>query len=138
MKLTNEQREDLIRNAREARERAYAPYSNYSVGAALLSTDGKITMGANVENALYNLGTCAERAAVFTAVSQGLREFTAIAVASRNGGSPCGGCRQVLSEFGLDLQVITLDEEGRITIDKPLRDLLPESFGSVDLEHPEG
>jgi cytidine deaminase len=91
--------EKLLKAARDARELAYAPYSNYLVGAALLGASGKIYTGCNVENASYGLANCAERTAVFKAVSEGEREFVALAVVTLNGGSPCGACRQVLFEF---------------------------------------
>lgn len=89
----------LLARARDVRESAYAPYSNYSVGAAVLTPSGKIFAGCNVENASYGLTVCAERNAIFKAISEGEREFVAIAVVTANGGSPCGACRQVISEF---------------------------------------
>lgn len=129
MEITTSQRDELIKQAREARKNAYAPYSNYAVGAALLSDTGVIYRGANVENAAYPTGTCAERSAVFTGVSDGARRFNAIAIASENGGSPCGACRQVLSEFGLDMVVLVVNGEGKITLETTVRGLLPEAFG---------
>lgn len=89
----------LLERARLAREMAYAPYSKYFVGAAVLSASGKIYTGCNVENASYGLTVCAERNAIFKAVSEGEREFSAMAVVTANGGSPCGACRQVIFEF---------------------------------------
>lgn len=89
----------LLRRAHEARELAYAPYSKYQVGAAVLSPTGKIYTGCNVENASYGLTVCAERNAIFKAVSAGEREIIALAVVTANGGSPCGACRQVMYEF---------------------------------------
>ncbi len=123
---------DLIQKAIAAREKAYAPYSGYKVGAALLTADGKIYEGCNVENAAYGLCMCAERTAVFKAVSAGERDFAAIAVATENGGSPCGSCRQVLREFAPDLTVIITDAAGahRVTT---LAALLPDSFGPEHL-----
>ena len=100
--LTDEQREKLIQTALEARKWVYAPYSNYPVGAALLTASGRVYDGVNVENAAYPTSMCAERVAVFKAVSEGELQFEAIAVVTRDGGSPCGSCRQVLSEFGLE------------------------------------
>ena len=91
--LTDDVRNTLIHTAMEARKWAYAPYSNYPVGAALLTTSGKIYDGVNVENAAYPTGMCAERVAVFKAVSEGERRFAAIAVVTSNGGTPCGACR---------------------------------------------
>ena len=120
--------EELIAQAALARESAYAPYSNYPVGAALLTRLGRVYLGANIENATYPLTICAERVAVFKAVSEGEREFEAIAVVTSNGGSPCGSCRQVLREFAPNLTVFIADATGnfrRTTI----AELLPDSFG---------
>ena len=128
--------QDLIERAREARSRAYAPYSEYPVGAALLARTGQIFKGANVENAAYGTTMCAERIAAFTAVSKGERAFDAIAVVTENGGAPCGSCRQVLSEFGEDLLVIVADAEGKIHLETKLKDLLPHAFGPQDLIQP--
>lgn len=127
-------RQTLIKRAVSARDRAYAPYSNYHVGAALLTESGQIFEGANVENAVYPVGICAERTALVKAVSEGERRFTAIAVATHNGGSPCGMCRQMLSEFGLDLRVLMVDDAGQVVHDTTLRDLLPRAFGPEDLK----
>ena len=124
---------ELAARAVQARQWAYAPYSGYAVGAALLTASGKIYDGVNVENAAYPDTICAERAAVVKAVSEGEREFAAIAVASDNGGTPCGSCRQVLSEFGLDTLVIVVDAEGQVLKQLPLRDLLPDAFGPAQL-----
>ena len=128
MTLTAQQRSELIRSALSVREHAYAPYSKYAVGAALLGADGAIYSGVNVENASYPLSMCAERSAIFKAVSEGVRSFTAIAVASDNGGSPCGACRQVLSEFGLDMTVLILNAAGDVTLETTVSDLLPHAF----------
>ena len=117
----------LVDLACAAREKAYAPYSEFAVGAALLTRSGKIFTGANVENASYGLSMCAERSAVFAAVSAGETEFEAIAVVTENGGSPCGACRQVLSEFGLETRVIIADVEGNQT-NWTVGDLLPNAF----------
>jgi cytidine deaminase len=132
--LNDQLREELIRLAIEARKRAYAPYSNYPVGAALLTVSGKIFTGVNIENAAYPTTMCAERVAVFKAVSEGEREFTAIAVATANGGSPCGSCRQVLAEFGLETRVLIADAEGRLVQDVALGDLLPGAFRPEHLQ----
>lgn len=110
MKITDEIRNNLIQSALEARQWAYAPYSHYKVGAALLTSSGRVYDGVNVENAAYPTSVCAERVAIFKAVSEGEREFSALAVVTSNGGSPCGACRQVLSEFGLDTLVYLADE----------------------------
>lgn len=126
--LTDEVRQDLVQRAMQARQWAYAPYSNYRVGAALLADSGRIYSGVNVENAAYPTGICAERVAVFSAVAEGERSFQAIAVVTSNGGSPCGACRQVLSEFGLDLRVIIANEAGEITLETDVASLLPGAF----------
>lgn len=125
--------EELLEIAKRARENAYAPYSEFKVGAAILTEDGKIFTGANVENASYGLSMCAERVAVFKAVSEGYRRFKAIAVVADTDGpvSPCGACRQVLSEFG-DMDVIMGNMKGDVKVMK-LSELLPESFTPEDL-----
>lgn len=118
----------LIAEARRVREQAYAPYSGYRVGAALLGRSGRIYTGCNVENAVYPLGLCAERAALVKAVSEGEREFIAIAVVTENSGTPCGACRQVLREFGEDIVVLIADTQGNY-YQTTVRELLPRSFG---------
>ncbi|MCX6056286.1 MAG: cytidine deaminase [Chloroflexi bacterium] len=133
MKLNPEQVKKLTEAAIYTRRWAYAPYSHYRVGAALLSSSGKIYEGVNIENAAYPTGICAERVAIFKAVSEGEREFVAIAVATENGGSPCGSCRQVMAEFGLDTQVIIVDEAGRIHLESTVEGLLPGAFTPEDL-----
>jgi len=132
--LTEARKKELIRKARQAQKRAYAPYSQYAVGAALLTKSGLIFDGVNVENAVYPLTLCAERVAVFKAVSEGEKQFEAIAVVTRNGGTPCGSCRQVLREFGLDTIVLIADETGKLLQETTLVQLLPDSFGPEDLE----
>jgi cytidine deaminase len=124
--------EDLVAQAITAREDAYAPYSSYKVGAALLAKSGQVYTGCNVENAVYPLTICAERVAVAKAVSEGERSFTAIAVASENGGSPCGSCRQVLREFGKKIVVLIADTGGDYR-ETRVADLLPDSFSANDL-----
>jgi cytidine deaminase len=124
--------QDLIALAAEARRKAYAPYSHYTVGAALLTASGKVYTGANVENASYGLAICAERTAAVKAVSDGEREFLAIAVATENGGTPCGACRQVLNEFGPDMRVLIADAAGKCQVYR-LPELLPASFGPAQL-----
>ena len=126
--LNDKLREELIRAAVEARGRAYVPYSNYPVGAALLTSTGKIFTGVNVENAAYPTTICAERVAVFKAVSEGECKFTAIAVVTFNGGSPCGSCRQVLAEFGLETLVFIADAQGQIVQEATVAELLPGAF----------
>ena len=122
----------LLKQAIEAREHAYAPYSHYKVGAALLTTDGKVYRGCNVENAAYGPSMCAERVAVFKAVSEGDADFAAIAIVTVNAGAPCGVCRQVLREFAPKLTVIIGDLEGNYQV-LTLPDLLPHSFGPEHL-----
>ncbi len=126
-------RQRLIAAARQAQRRAYAPYSHYPVGAAVLTASGKIYTGANVENAVYPLGMCAERVALFKAVSEGEREFLAVAVVTRNGGTPCGSCRQALREFGTQWTVIVADDQGQVRLETTLEALLPQAFGPEDL-----
>lgn len=133
MKLTQEQQSELIRQAQAARQHAYAPYSNYPVGAALLTESGKYYQGANIENAAYPTCICAERVAIFQAVFDGQRKFAAIAVVTANGGAPCGSCRQVIAEFGLQTIVLIADAEGRLVQETTINDLLPGSFGPSDL-----
>ena len=127
--LTDELRAQLIQTATLSRERAYTPYSHYDVGAALLTTTGKIYSGVNVENAAYPVTICAERVSVFKAISEGEREFVAMAVVTANGGFPCGSCRQVLAEFGLDTLIIIADEHGKVVQETTVRELLPGAFG---------
>ena len=124
--------EELVAKAMEARGKAYAPYSDFAVGAALLARSGRVYTGCNVENASYGLSICAERTAVFKAVSEGERDFEAIAVVTEKGVTPCGACRQVLLEFGEGIQVIVADDAGGYRV-FGLQELLPEAFSSEDL-----
>lgn len=124
--------DDLVAAAAEVRERAYVPYSHFAVGAALLTADGKVYSGCNIENASYGLTICAERVAVFQAVTDGLRDIQAIAVITEAGVAPCGACRQVLAEFNPNMQVIIADTHNQRRY-YTLRDLLPETFGPADL-----
>ncbi len=133
MTLSSEEAKLLVDLAIEARRRAYVPYSNYQVGAALRTKSGRIFTGVNVENAAYPTTMCAERVAVFSAVAQGEREFEVIAVVTSNGGSPCGGCRQVLAEFGLDTIVIIADEQGVVHEETTVNGLLPGAFTPAHL-----
>jgi cytidine deaminase len=119
----------LYERACTVRERAYAPYSEFPVGAVLVAEDGRVFEGVNVENGSYGLTICAERSACVRAVSEGARRFTAIAVAthpSAHTGSPCGACRQFLSEFGRDL-IVVYQREGEV-VAEPLSALLPAAF----------
>ena len=121
--------QDLIACAHKARENAYAPYSNFKVGAALLGSDGKVFTGCNVENATYGLTVCAERVALWKAISEGEREFTAVAVVSTSNppAPPCGACRQLLWEFCGELEVTTANTQG-VTRSYLMTDLLPHAF----------
>ena len=129
----------LVKNALAAREKSYCPYSGFAVGAALLAADGTIYTGANIESASFTPTVCAERVAMFTAVHQGERNFTALAVVGGKSGAevsaycaPCGVCRQVLAEFcAPDFPVILFDGKSSKAI--PLSTLLPASFGKADL-----
>ncbi len=126
-------RRDLIAAARAARKRAYAPYSHYRVGAAVLTSDGEVFTGCNVENAAYPACICAEQTATVKAVSEGHQRLRAVAVATGNGGTPCGKCRQVLYEFGgPDLVVVLVDNRGRAR-ETTMRKLLPDAFGPEHL-----
>lgn len=124
--------EELVQLAQEARRRAYAPYSHFAVGAALLGRSGKVYTACNVENVSYGLSICAERAAVFKAISEGEREFEALAVVTSCAGPPCGACRQVLAEFGSDVTVYVAGPEGEYRAFS-LEELLPEAFLPEDL-----
>ena len=126
---------DIIEAARAARDRAHASYSNFKVGAALETTDGRIFTGTNVENATYGLTMCAERIAIFKAVSEGHRTFRRIAVVADTDRptTPCGACRQVLWEFAGNLEVILADLQG-VRARHQLKDLLPHPFDALFLE----
>lgn len=126
--LTTEEKQSLIDLANEARRRAYVPYSKYPVGAALRTKSGRLYTGVNVENAAYPQTMCAERVAIFKAVSDGETEFEVISVVTNNGGSPCGGCRQVMAEFGLDTIVLMANEDGELVKEMTVKKLLPEAF----------
>lgn len=123
-------REELLSAAWRAREAAYAPYSNFAVGAALLSADGRIFVGCNVENISYGLTNCAERVAVGAAVTSGVRDFLAVAVVADTGVpvSPCGACRQVLAEFGVPSVILANRTE---QLDFLLSDLLPRASSGI-------
>lgn len=132
--IDTETKEKLIQKAVEAMGEAYAPYSEYAVGAAVLTESGEIYDGINIENAVYPLTICAERVAIFKAVSEGERSFKAIAVATRNGGSPCGSCRQVMAEFGLDTIVFIADADGKLVNTTTVAELLPLAFSEADIK----
>ena len=129
---------ELIKTAIEARKRAYAPYSGFSVGAALLTADGRVFMGCNIENAAFTPTNCAERTAFFKAVSEGVRAFEAIAVVGGKGEepsefcAPCGVCRQVMAEFcSHDFRIVLGNEKNQTVY--TLSELLPASFSKSDL-----
>jgi len=130
--LSEDQIEALIAAAAAVRERAYAPYSQFRVGAALRAVDGTIYAGCNVENASYGLTICAEQNAIAQAIAAGARDFTAVAVVTENGVTPCGACRQVLVEFGPEMMVIVADRRGRRRI-YTLAELLLDAFGPKHL-----
>ncbi|HKZ44418.1 MAG TPA: cytidine deaminase [Anaerolineales bacterium] len=134
IKLSDIERKSLIDIASEARRRAYAPYSNYQVGAALRTSSGRIYTGVNIENAAYPASICAERVALFKAVSDGETSFEVMAVVTSNGGTPCGSCRQVLSEFGLDTLVLIVDGDGKLVKEATVEELLPGAFRPDDLQ----
>ncbi len=125
----------LVKAALDARNLAYVPYSEYRVGAALLTKGGKIYSGCNIENASFGLTNCAERTAIFKAVSEGEREFAGLAVAvfGNKAASPCGACRQVLREFFSDsVEIILVNEEGKGTV-TTIAQLLPGAFTGEDM-----
>ncbi|NIL96189.1 MAG: cytidine deaminase [Planctomycetales bacterium] len=129
-KLTVERREALSQAAVDARRAAYAPYSNYPVGAALLTDSGEIFKGCNVENGSLGLTICAERVAAAAAVTAGQRQFLALAVAAAGGATPCGGCRQFLAEFSPELPVLLVDVQQKNAVrEVRLSDLLPQPYG---------
>ena len=132
--LSDAEKKTLIEQANRARRNAYAPYSHYPVGAALLTKAGNTYTGVNIENAAYPQTMCAERTAVFKAVSEGEKEFNALALVTDNGGSPCGGCRQVLAEFGLDTVVLVADAQGNLVKETTVAELLPDAFVPGSLE----
>lgn len=119
--------QELVGQALQARQRAYAPYSHYRVGAALLTADGLVIQGCNVENASYGATICAERVALTAAVAQGKRDFIAMAVATKNGGAPCGTCRQVMAELGPAMIIYIADEQGNFRTTS-VAALLPDWF----------
>jgi cytidine deaminase len=123
---------ELVHRALQARQQAYAPYSHYRVGAALLTADGVVIPGCNVENASYGGTICAERVALTSAIAQGQRAFVALAVATKNGGAPCGLCRQVMAELGPAMAVYISDERGTFRTTS-VAELLPDWFRGENL-----
>lgn len=139
-KLTLEQKQDLIKQAQAARERAYAPYSGFLVGAALRGASGRVYTGCNIENAAFTPTVCAERTALFKAVSEGERRFTDIAIVGARRGeknelvtSPCGVCRQALFEFGGEELNVIMAKSPDDFIERSLGELLPLGFGSANV-----
>ncbi len=132
--MDSKTKQTLIQLAREARRTAYAPYSHYQVGSALLTNRGAIFQGCNVENASYGVGCCSERVAMFKAISEGVTDFVAIAVVTRDGGFPCGACRQVMNEFNPNMVVLIGDENGHLVKETTLSCLLPDAFGPHNLD----
>ena len=134
-KLDETEREHMLDLAYEAMERAYTPYSHFNVGACLKGESGKYYLGCNIENASYTPTNCAERTAVFQAVSEGERDFSAIAIvcSGKNPAAPCGVCRQVLREFCRDDMPVVFANNKRNYIESTLGELLPHSFGPEDL-----
>ena len=129
--MDDKQRENLIAQALQACQRAYAPYSRFHVGAAILEKGGVIHSGVNVENASYGLTNCAERTAVFNAISAGNSRFEAVAVASPGGVAPCGACRQVLHEFAPNIKVLLIDTSQQTEVTElSLEALLPDPFSA--------
>ena len=128
MTLTDQEKQALVDLANTARDRAYVPYSQYAVGSSLRTKSGRIFTGVNIENAAYPQTMCAERVAMFKAVSEGEKDFEVITVVTNNGGSPCGGCRQVMAEFGLDTIVILANGKGTIVQETTVEGLLPGAF----------
>ncbi|MDB4809814.1 cytidine deaminase [bacterium] len=129
MKLTDELRNSLCKQAADAAVDAYAPYSKFKVGSAVLTSSGKVYAGCNVENASYGLTLCAERVATAVAVSAGQKNLTAIAVASKDAVSPCGACRQVLAEFATEeTEVLIASLKGVLVERISLSELLPRQF----------
>ena len=131
--LSNHEIERLISRAVAARHQAYAPHSHFYVGAAVLVSSGEITEGCNVENASFGLSLCAERVAASAAVTAGFRSWSAIAIASVGGVTPCGACRQFLVEFGTDVTVILIDVIDGSRRELKLGDLLPDAFNASSL-----
>src|SRR5207247_7511644 len=127
--MSTQVREALVQAAIDVRQRAYAKYSQFLVGAAVLGADGNIYTGCNVENSSYGLTICAERAAVFAAIAAGQQRFELLTIATAGGGAPCGACRQVLAEFTPDLAILLIDvDRPNNIVEVNLRDLLPRAF----------
>jgi cytidine deaminase len=133
-KLSQEEQR-LIDSAFDAAKNSYSPYSNFAVGAAVLTADGHIYGGCNIENAAWTPSICSERVALSKAVSEGHRHFKALAIIclKQPGGWSCGVCRQFISEFGLDIDILTVVDSNKSVFKKSLRELLPDAFGPSSL-----
>jgi len=123
----------LVAQAIAALQHAYAPYSGYPVGAAVLANDGHVYTGSNIENAVYPLTVCAERVAITKAISEGAQRILAVAVATANGGTPCGACRQVMQEFSAPAMPVFIARTDGSYRQRTLEELLPEGFSATDL-----
>ena len=121
-------KDSVIKEAIAMRKRAVAPYSNYTVGAAVVTKSGEIIGGCNVESSSYGLTCCAERIAIYNALSAGHKKFTALAVTTDNGGKPCGACRQVIWDICGDIKIHIADGDGNL-LETTSLDLLPDAFG---------
>jgi cytidine deaminase len=134
-RVNNKTKKELIKRATEAREKAYVPYSEFPLGAALLTEDGEIFTGSNIENATYGLTNCAERTAIFKSVSEGYNNIEAVLIVSDTDKpvTPCGSCRQVISEFGGQIEVIMVTLDGK-EISRQINELLPGPFKQEDME----
>jgi cytidine deaminase len=135
MTLSKDLVDKLVLAAQQARSFAYAPYSKFQVGAAILGTDSQIYSGCNVENASFGLTICAERNAVFSMIANGCQEILAVAISVPGGGTPCGACRQVMAEFGKGFPVILVDSSSsQIVAEWDFEKLLPDAFRPASLE----
>ena len=119
----------LIEKAIEAQRKAMSPYSNYPVGAALLTNNDDIIIGFNIESKAYPTTLCAERVAIFSALSLGHKNFKSIAIVTNDGGMPCGSCRQIIHEFAGNIKIITADKEKKNQMKTTTKDILPYPFG---------
>jgi len=126
--MTIKEKPSLVEAACNVRKNAHAPYSGFAVGAAIMSINGQIYIGCNVENSAYGSTICAERVAITAAISAGTRDFASLVIATPGGRSPCGACRQVLSEFCDNLSIALYDVDSEKLVETSLRDLLPEPF----------
>ncbi len=133
--MKNQTKEKMLKLAKEAIENAYVPYSNFPLAVSLLTSDGQIFTGVNIENASYGLTNCAERTAIFKAVSEGYRDFKALLLYGGESKiiTPCGACRQVINEFGSDIEVIMVNKDGK-EFSKKSSELLPGAFKQEDME----